>query len=257
MLNAAAVLWYVVTITGQLMFAAYIAVLYGGGAARGDITVLDRVMPTGYVPGDALGNSVIISHLALALVILTAGALQLVPTIRRRAPRIHRWVGRSYLIAALMASAGGLYLIWTRGGVGDFAQHVASTLNASLIIGFAIMAWRGARAKRFAEHRRWALRLYLAASGVWFFRIGLMLWLLIFQSPVGFDPKTFEGPFLTALAFGESIVPLAMLQLFYWAEGRAGARARLAVAWSVIGVSTAMAAGIFAATMGMWLPRMR
>ena len=36
-------------------------------------------------------------------------------------------------------------------------------------------------------------------NGVWFFWLGLLLWLMIHQQPVGFDPKTFTGPFLTFL----------------------------------------------------------
>jgi hypothetical protein len=44
---------------------------------------------------------------------------------------------------------------------------------------------------------------------VWFFRLGLTLWLLVHQAPVGFDPKTFSGPFLIVLTLAQSLVPAA------------------------------------------------
>lgn len=257
-LKAAARLWFGVTVVGQLLFALYITVLYGGGAIRGDISVLDRVMPKGHVPGDPVGNVTIIVHLFLALVIMLAGAMQLVPQIRRRAPWLHRWTGRSYVTAALLASFGGLYLVWVRGTVGDNAQHVGSTLNASLIVLFGVLAWRAARARSFGAHRKWALRLFMVASGVWFFRVGLMLTLLVFQRPVGFDPETFTGPFLTVLTFAESLLPLLVLEAYFWGQERAaGHRPRIAVALVLLLVTCLMGVGIFGAMIGMWLPRMR
>lgn len=256
-LKAAARFWFGVTVMGQLLFALYITMLYGGGAIRGDISVLDRVMPKGHVPGDPVGNVTIIVHLFLALIIMLAGAMQLVPQIRRHAPWLHRWTGRSYISAASLASFGGLYLVWVRGTVGDVAQHIGSTLNASLIVLFGILAWRAARARNFVVHRKWALRLFLVASGVWFFRVGLMLTLLIFQRPVGFDPKTFTGPFLTFLTFAESLLPLLVLEGYLWAQERATGGGRIAMAVSLGLITCAMAVGIFGAMMGMWLPRMR
>ncbi len=256
LLTLAARTWFAVTVVGQLLFAAYISVLYGGGAARGDITVLATVMPKGYIPGDTIGNATIIVHLIFAAIIMVGGSLQLVPWIRQHAPKLHRFTGRSYIVSAMLASVGGLYLVWVRGTVGDNAQHIGSTLNATLILAFAVLAWRAARAKEFATHRRWALRLFMVASGVWFFRIGLMLWLLIYQRPVGFDMDSFTGPFLTALTFGESLLPLLVLEGYLWAHERAGTTGQRTMAVTLLVLTLGMAAGLFATTMGMWLPRM-
>jgi hypothetical protein len=256
-LRAAGRFWFVVAVLGQLMFAAYITVLYGGGALRGDITVLATVMPKGYVPGDLVGNTTIVIHLMLAVLIMLGGAMQLVPQIRARAPWLHRWTGRSYIVSALLVSIGGLYLMWVRGTVGDLSQHLGTSFNAVLMVTFGVLAWRAARAREFREHRRWAMRLFLVASGVWFFRLGLMLSLIVFRRPVGFDMDLFTGPFLTALTFGQTLFPLAVLEAYFWAQERAGARGKVAVGAALAVLTVAMAAGIFAASMGMWLPRMR
>jgi hypothetical protein len=94
------------------------------------------------------------------------------------------------------------------------------------------------------------------ASGVWFFRVGLMLWLFIHKAPVGFDPETFRGPFLTFLGFAQYLLPLAVLEIYFWARDRAGALVKSITAGGVFVLTVAMGVGIFTATMGMWLPRL-
>ncbi len=255
MLTNAARSWFVVAALGQLMFAYYITVLYGASALRGDWAAWNTVMPRGWNVGDAVGNMAIAVHLLFALILTVGGMLQLVPQLRSRMPAFHRWNGRLYLLSGVAAALGGIYLIWVRGTVGDTSQHLATTLNGILIIAFAVMAWRYARARDFVPHRRWALRLFLVMSGVWFFRVGLMLWLLIHQAPVGFDGDTFTGPFLTALAFGQTLLPLLILELYFYAQKRAGTAGRLAMTGFLAVLALATAGGIAGATMMMWWPR--
>src|SRR5207253_1370504 len=157
-------------------------------------------------------------HLLFSTFVIVGGAVQLVPLVRSRWPRIHRWNGRVYLTAALVLSVGGLVMVWTRRTVGDLSQHISISINAVLIMACGAMALRHALARRFDLHRRWALRLFLVVSGVWFFRIGLMAWLVINQGPRGFDPKTFQGPFLTFLAFAQYLLPLLVLELYMRAQ---------------------------------------
>jgi hypothetical protein len=254
-LNAAATFWFVVAATGQLMFAFYIAVFYGGSAARGDIAAWSKVLPRGVVPGDTAGNIFLATHLLLAFMVTVMGVLQLMPQIRARVPLFHRWNGRAYIAIAIMAALGGLYLLWVRGTVGDTGQHLGTSLNALLILFCAAMTLRFAMARETATHRRWALRLFLVVGGVWFFRVGLMLWLLIFQAPVGFDDNTFTGPFLTALTFAQTLLPLAMLELYLRAKNNGSPTMQKATAVTLFILTIAMGAGIFGATMGMWLPR--
>lgn len=252
-LKTAARFWFLVAVVGQLMFASYIVVFYGRSAVRGDWAAWNKVMPHGYVPGDRMGNLVVALHLLFAVIITVGGAIQLIPHIRDRAPSFHRWTGRIYLLTVFTISLGGLYMVWVRGSVGDLSQHIAISLNAVLIMIFAVMTLRSALAYELGAHRRWALRLFLAASGVWFFRVGLMLWVLLNQGPAGFDPKTFQGPFLTFWAFGQYLLPLAVLELYLRAQDRGGASARLAMAATLFVLTVAMGVGIFVAAMGMWL----
>ena len=121
---------------------------------------------------------------------------------------------------------------------------------------FAVLAVRHAIARDFKTHRRWTLRLFMAVNGVWFFRVGLMLWLVINRGPAGFNPKTFTGPFLTIWSFANYLLPLAILELYLRAE-RSSASTRFAMATGLSVLTLAMAIGIAVATKVMWLPRLR
>src|SRR5688572_30478347 len=105
-------------------------------------------------------------------------------------------------------------------------------------------------------HRRWALRLFIVVNAVWFFRVGLMLWLLLNRGPAGFDPKTFTGPFLSFWSFGDYLIPLAVLEIYLRVKDRAGTWGRLTMAVTIAAFTVAMGVGIVVATMGMWLPRL-
>lgn len=256
-LRGSAVFWFAVAAIGQLIFSAYVAGLYGRATATGHPELWNKVMPHGYVVGDTFFNLVLGLHLTFAFVITVGGLLQLVPAIRRTAPGFHRWTGRAYLLTAAIMSLGGLAMVWGRGAVGDFPQHVAISLNALLILACAAMAWRHARAKRYDLHRPWALRLFLAVSGVWFFRVGLMFWIVLNQGPAGFDPKSFSGPALTVLAFAVyAVVPLGLLELYLRAQKSRRARTQYATAAVVVVATLAMGIGIAAATALMWLPEL-
>jgi hypothetical protein len=256
-LTGAARLWFAVTVSGQWIFAAYVTALYGGSAARGDFAAWNKVLPHGHEPGNPVGNLALGAHLLFAAVLSVGGPLQLVPQVRARFPVFHRWLGRVYVPTAFVAGLSGLYLSLSgRKVVGDLPQHVAIVVNGLLILACATMAWRTAVAREFRAHERWALRLFLVVSGVWFFRVGLMFWLAVNGGPAGFDPGTFRGPFLTFLAFAQYLLPLAVLEAYLRARDRGTAPARLAVAASLLAASAAMALGILVAARVLWLPRL-
>lgn len=256
-LKASARFWFLVTIAGQLLFAFTIASFYGRTALRGDLQVWNRFMFRGYVPGDRTGNFVVALHLGSAVVIILAGAVQFVPQIRKRFPVLHRWTGVIYMLTALTVSASGLYMHWVRGTYGDLSQRLGATLNAVLIWLCVAMALRYALARDFKTHRRWVLRLFLVVSAAWFFRAAFFLSLVLFKGPVGFDPHTFQGPFLTVMSFAQSLFPLAVLEFYFRAQERGGAWHRLAIAASLLLLTVATGAGIFSVSALVWLPNIR
>jgi len=254
-LESSARLWFLTAVAGQWLFAAYVAVFYGGAALRGDLAHWNLVLPHGYVEGETFGNAAVAAHLALAFIVLVGGPLQFAAGLRARLPRLHRWTGRAYLVTAMATALVGLYMVMTRGTIGDLSQHIAICLNAVLIVMFGGFAWLAALQRDFVAHRRWVLRLFLAVGGVWFFRVGFMAWVGFNGAPVGFDPQTFTGPFLTLLSFAQTLLPLAVLELYMRAQDSEKPAARFAVAAMVVGLTVVMGFGIFVAANVIWLPR--
>ena len=267
-LTGSARFWFLIAVIGQLLFTYYMVVFYGGAALTVDADTVNNVLVHGIVPGDLIGNIAVVMHLLLAAIITFSGPLQIIlgsvisdpgplrrmPKIQSSARSIHRLNGRIYMLVAVTISIGGIYMIMTRGTIGGFSQHLAINLNGVLIIVFAAIALRYAMTGKIDKHRRWALRLFLMVSGVWFFRVGFMLWMLIHQRPVGFDIGTFTGPFLIFLAFAQHLLPLAVLELYFYTKDRAGTLGRFVMAVVLIVLTFLTGIGIFGALVGMWLP---
>jgi len=241
---------------GQWIFAAYQLAFYGGAAARGELDRWNEVLSGGIVAGDPPGNVAVVLHIVSSVILTVFGALQVMPQVRERLPRFHRWNGRVFIVTAFIGALTGIFMIFTRGTVGGPLQHLGTASNGLAIMLCATLAVRHAIARRIGEHRRWALRTFLVVNGVWFFRVGLMFWLAVNQGPVGFDADTFSGPFLVFLAFAEYLLPLLVLEGYLRMCDGGSARGRYAMAGVLVLMTAVTGIGIATATIGMWLPRM-
>jgi len=256
-LDFTAKFWFVIATVGQWIFGYYIVALYHTSTFSGDFEKWNKVLPKGYVAGDLKGNLMVGIHVVLAAIIVIGGPLQIMPFVRNQFKVFHRWLGRIYVFTAIIISLAGLIMVWTRGTVGDMVQHVNISIQAVYIITFAILTIKFARERQFAKHRMWALRLFMVASGVWFFRVGLMAWLVVHKAPVGFDPETFSGPFLSVLStFAYSVpISLILLEMYFYAQKKQSQTFSYVTSGVIFVFTLLMALGIFGATMGMWLPR--
>lgn len=254
-LKAATRFWFGVTVMGQLAFGFVVASFYGMTALRADYH--GWKFTNGFVPGVTRGNWAVVMHVITAAIIMLAGAIQLVPQVRNRFPAFHRWNGRTYMLSTVALSVAGVYMHWVRGSVGDVWQHIGGTVNALLIWLCAGLALRYALARDFRTHRRWALRLFLVVSASWFLRIMFFLTFLVFKRPVGFDPATFSGPYLTFLTFAQYLIPLAVLEAYFFVHDRPGALRRMAMAGLLFVLTLGMVGGLFAVTMAVWVPQVK
>ena len=255
-LTFSATAWFIVAMVGQWLFGLYILLFYGKSTLTGDFDRWNKVLPHGYVDGDWKGNLMVGTHILLAAVLVIGGPLQLIPQVRRHFPVFHRWLGKLYVVTAIVVSTAGLIMVWTRGAVGDATQHISISIQAVYIISFALLAIRHARTRQFDTHRIWALRLFMVANGVWFFRVGLMFWLVVNGGPVGFDPDTFTGPFLSALSVFTYAIPVSLiiLELYLQAQQKQNKALSLCTAALIFVCTIIIGIGIFGATIGMWLP---
>jgi hypothetical protein len=254
-LAAAARLWFAAAVAGQWAFVSYIAGFYGAPTLQGHFEAWrhNRNLITGYVAGDGVGNLAFAVHVLLAALITTSGALQLTPTLRARAPAFHRWNGRAYVLTAFIMALGGLWLVWVRGTWLNVYGLAGSTMLASLIMLSAAMTVRHAMARRIDAHRRWALRLFMVANGVWFQRIGYTAWMILNRGPVGIGDHM-DGPFDIVWSFAAYLLPLAILEVYLRTRDHGSAPGKAAMAAALLSLTGVMGVGIAGAYLFMWRP---
>ncbi len=241
-------------VTGQWLFVLYIVAFYGGIWVSGAYEKINEQLPHGLIEGDTMGNFALGIHLFMAAVITFGGPLQFFPAIRNRFPSFHRWLGRVYFVIAFLAAGSGLYMIITRGAHGGLINALGNWLNALLIMLFSVLAWRTAMQRDFKAHRKWAIRAFVMVSGVWFFRIGYGLWVLLTGfSGIGMT-SDLTGPFDRFLSFGHSIVPLLILECYFWAKENRSFILQKRVAYFLGLLSILLAAGIGMVSLIFWWP---
>jgi len=253
-LSLSAATWFVAATLGQWAFVAFILAFHLPPTLRGDFLALNaKPHITGWVPGDLLGNVQLLTHVFVAAVVTFAGVLQLIPSLRRRWPSVHRWNGRLFMVTALVATLTGLYLTLIRGSQIGLGSTLSISLNGALILIFVGLAWRSALARDFSTHRRHALRAWLLVNGVWFLRIGIMLaglGLAPFGIEMSYDSVVFVG-----VSFLSWLLPLTVVELYLRAERSASAPLQYAMAGVLLLLALATLAGSAAAAAFMWWPR--
>ena len=253
-LKASGTLWFSIAVIGQAAFAAYILGFYGVSTVEGDFERMDGRVFHGFINGDLLGNALFLSHVLLAFVITLGAPFQLIPQVRNRFRAFHRWNGRIFLLVAVVISIGALILVYHRGVVGGAFVATGNTINAVCILIFSAMTLRFALRRRFADHQRWAMRLFIASSGVWFFRVGIGFWAGITGGAMPGSEMDLTGPFDRFIGVGHAIIPLLVLELYLLARDRGSDGMRYAMTGGMVVASAATALGIFMAAQMLWLP---
>jgi hypothetical protein len=244
-----------VTMLGLWLFTIYILALYCVAAIQGNFEGWNVKLPHGYVPGETFANVSLGFHLIFAGVISFIAPLQLIPKLRNRMPVLHRWAGRIYIFAAFTLALSGLYLEMSgRKTVGDWSMQAAIAVNAFIILVSAWLALYHAIKRKFAIHKRWALRLFWAVNGVFMFRLLVMFWMLVNQGPRWVDVESFTGIPLTIIAICVYILPLAIVEAYLRALESRTSKAKAWVALSFNVITLIFLIGTFGATMGLWLP---
>ncbi len=112
-------------------------------------------------------------HLAASAIALAVGPFQHNARIRGRFVNLHRWMGRTYVIAVLAGSIAAFALAtMSQGGL---PTHVGFGLLAVLWLGTTATAYRHIRAGQQVSHRRWMTRSYALTFAAVTLRIYLPL----------------------------------------------------------------------------------
>ncbi|RST30431.1 DUF2306 domain-containing protein [Sphingomonas ginkgonis] len=194
------------------VFGLYMLLFFGGTALHGTLDrwneSLDFLHPAN-APSATAGIGV---HFLAGGLLLILGPLQLMGSIRRAYPALHRWLGRIYVAAAGIAGVGGLVFILVAGTIGGPVMNVGLAGYGVLVTLCSVKAYTEAQARRFERHRAWAIRLFSLVVGSWLFRIDYGFWFMI-AGKVG-HTHLFRGPFDYFMDFFFYLPNLVVAELF-------------------------------------------
>ena len=243
--------WFITATIGQYAFGLYVILYFGTTAATDRFSIWNKSLFSGIIPGDWLGNVSLVFHILLASVILFGGPLQFMHFIRNRFRRFHRYLGRVYVTLAVLISLTGVIMTIMDKSFGSFFVQLATSVSAIYICWFAVMTFKNAIRRNIQTHRRWALRLFMMANGVWFIRVWPNAWRLLNNDLFGSYPEN-------AVVFFTYIVPLQLILLeLYFAALKKNKPGLQWTAFVIILVFTViMAVGIYGVT-GNWLAKVQ
>ena len=195
---AASALVVVVWISAAI-FGVYIVAVYGGATADGSLERWNKHLPGLYEPGTSLATIGIAFHFITGAILLALGPIQFFGPIRNNVPALHRWIGRIYTMAALIAGIGGLTFIALKGTIGGASMNLGFSLYGALMLIASVETIWNAWKRNFVQHRAWAIRLFALAIGSWLYRMDYGFWLSLTHG-LG-HTKTFDGPFDVVMSF--------------------------------------------------------
>jgi uncharacterized membrane protein len=155
-------LWLVMTVlaTGIAAYAAAVLLVPGFGPPF--VTARRAMMPLALA-----------AHLAGGLVALAVGAWQANARLRARMPAVHRWMGRTYVVAVLAGGLGGLRLaVASEEG---WPTHLGFGALAVALLFTTLRGWMAIRGGAEERHRAWMIRSYALTLAAVTLRIQLPL----------------------------------------------------------------------------------
>lgn len=152
--------------------------------------------------GSELQYSVLIVHICTAAVALVLGPLQFMPRLRAHR-RIHRAIGRGYLLAGVLPAAVSAVpvALWS----GRIITQIGLTTAAVLWLIMGVLAYRAAVRRDFAAHRAWMIRNYALALLAVTARILTPVLLLAQILLSGADPEVIREQVDSMIPVGQTV----------------------------------------------------
>ena len=201
------------TLAGLGLFGLYIG-LRASGATPANFEqwhALVEGQPVG-TAADWIASISIGLHFAGGMILVLAWPILFSATVRARHRAVHRWTGRIYVTAGLLAGIGGMSFIVFHGAYAPPAS-VAFAIWGALLALSAAKAYLHARARRFDLHRAWAIRLFALVLGSWVFDLEIRAWKDL-TGGIGMGPGATFGVFDYAILYLFFIPNLLVAEFF-------------------------------------------
>ena len=103
--------------------------------------------------------TMLMMHIVPAMLAILIGPFQFLPRLRKgRLLKIHRWMGKTYLLSILLGGIGGLYM--AQFAYGGIISRLGFGTLAILWLYSGYRAYRHIRNKEVEQHREWMIRNY-------------------------------------------------------------------------------------------------
>lgn len=119
-------------------------------------------------------------HVFTSLFALLSGFTQFAPSLLRRMPRLHRWMGRAYGVNVCFIT-GPASLVMAFYANGGFSSMLAFSLLAVGWIITTALGWRAALRRQWESHREWMMRSYALTLSAITLRIWKYVLVLLFE----------------------------------------------------------------------------
>jgi hypothetical protein len=213
----AAVRWtgrafYIATLVGLGIFGTYILLRAAGATFATFEQWKDLVAGARpQAPAPWIASLGIGMHFFMGAILVLAWPILFSARIRTRHRLVHRWTGRIYVGAGLLAGVGGLSFILARHNGGG--PHVAFAIWGSIMMLSSVMAFIHARAKRFDLHRAWAIRLFAMVLGSWIYDLEFRAWEDL-AGGIGIGPAGSPGVFDHVISYLFFVPNLLVAEFF-------------------------------------------
>jgi uncharacterized membrane protein len=103
----------------------------------------------------------LIGHISGGILALIIGPFQFSKAFRNKFMTTHRWLGRIYLTAILIATISATYIAWTTAIQVNFSWAFSLQMLAFAWIVTASMAYLSVMKGRIIQHKEWMIRSYV------------------------------------------------------------------------------------------------
>jgi hypothetical protein len=204
--------FYIAALLGLGIFGSYILLRATGATFQNFQQWKDLISGARMkAPADWIASIGIGMHYFMGAVLVLAWPILFSSRIRTRHRLVHRWTGRVYVSAGLLAGVGGMSFILAHHDGG--APHIAFAIWGSVMMLSSVMAFVHARAKRFDLHRAWAIRLFAMVLGSWIFDLEYRAWEDL-AGGVGIGTQKNPGPFDYAINYVFFVPNLLVAEYF-------------------------------------------
>ena len=230
------------------LFAIFTAGHYIRQALARNIEAWESTDPGLYRPGRPVANyALMLLHFIAGTILMVAGPIQLIPSLRRRFISVHRVVGRVYIAAALIASiCATTFAILYGTSRGDHYEDAGNILFGTLVLVCAYQSYKHAAiTKKIESHKLWSWRLYSLVLGALLYR----LYVVVYFAFLLFTPWSGCDALYESLYFLFYLPNLAVVEIL-WRKQQDESASPHALAFCIIFLASIS----LAAFISSWMP---